>query len=487
MCKQRTTALLACVLLSLAGSSCADKGWNAWYWSEFVADAAEPTTFHKTDDFVIARNLWFHVQRFFAVLDASDVDKYSTHSADIEFSQNIAVGKLPHTNTSLHFRNIQAGTLKGTCLWIDFPFPAFAENMGHWAEVLLPIYSALSEGTWREHAGRAASEVPAGASEAQDAGASEAPLHISAVIFPNLRREQVSGLTWVMDMLRLVLRPGLKAARAMPRVLFFDELEALNATSWLNFERVLMVHSRYSQRDGRSGFAAPQHAQAFRELAYEAANVSMGGPAWEAGVAPPVITYLMAMNHEPVVNSGEVLAALREVGDALGMAVRPYSVTPGAAFPSFVSAMAKTGVLVARHGPLLANAVFLPPGALVLELLPYNWEWHGISEIYLNLTRSVGTLHHFAWKANSSEWVMYLEKEDAKYSHWTAAECSSRYCLEAHARAGMIVDTDTVRRMLLGLLPRALAGESVAELAPRLPWPRGSSSSEGSGLWWDVD
>lgn len=25
------------------------------------------------------------------------------------------------------------------------------------------------------------------------------------------------------------------------------------------------------------------------------------------------------------------------------------------------------------------------------------------------------------------QWVMYLEKEDAKYSHWTAEECSSRW------------------------------------------------------------
>jgi hypothetical protein len=98
-----------------------------------------------------------------------------------------------------------------------------------------------------------------------------------------------------------------------------------------------------------------------------------------------------------------VLAALHEVGDALGMAVRPYSVTPHAAFPSFVASMAKTGVLVARHGPLLANAIFLPPGAVVLELLPYNWEWQGISEVYRNLSASVGSVHHFAWKANSSE------------------------------------------------------------------------------------
>jgi hypothetical protein len=63
---------------------------------------------------------------------------------------------------------------------------------------------------------------------------------------------------------------------------------------------------RYTLPSGRSGFATPQHADAFRRAAYAAANVSLGGPAWEAGVPPPVITYLMAMNHEPVVNNGEV-------------------------------------------------------------------------------------------------------------------------------------------------------------------------------------
>lgn len=115
----------------------------------------------------------------------------------------------------------------------------------------------------------------------------------------------------------------------------------------------------------------------------------------------------------PPATQAQVLTALREVGRSLGLAVRPYSVTPGASFPSFVASMARTGVLVARHGPLLANALFLPPGAVVLELLPYNWEWRGISEIYLNLTRSVGSVHHFAWKANSSEvgrllvWVVH--------------------------------------------------------------------------------
>lgn len=140
------------------------------------------------------------------------------------------------------------------------------------------------------------------------------------------------------------------------------------------------------------------------------------------------------------------------------------------------------------------------------------------------------------------QWVMYLEAEDAKYSHWNAEECSSRwgecvyqsglsalmwymgggglgypipglppvapprpsictglccphglarcpcrYCLEAHARAGMVVDTEAIKALLLDLLPRTLKGASVAELALRYPWPKGSGrDGGGTGLWWDV-
>ena len=43
----------------------------------------------------------------------------------------------------------QVGWLAGNTLVVDFPFPAFPENMGHWAEVLLPIYSQLCTGAWK--------------------------------------------------------------------------------------------------------------------------------------------------------------------------------------------------------------------------------------------------------------------------------------------------------------------------------------------------
>ena len=69
-------------------------------------------------------------------------------------------------------------------------------------------------------------------------------------------------------------------------------------------------------------------------------------------------------------------------------------------------------------------------GAMVLELLPYNWDWRGISEIYVNLTRSIGDVHHFAWRARHPRWALYPSADEERYADWTAEECSSR-CAEA--------------------------------------------------------
>lgn len=71
-----------------------------------------------------------------------------------------------------------------------------------------------------------------------------------------------------------------------------------------------------------------------------------------------------------VTNGAELAEALQDVGRNLGLKVRPYTVTPRAPLASYVAAMARSGVLVARHGPLLANAVFLPPGTP--WILPYR-------------------------------------------------------------------------------------------------------------------
>jgi len=35
-------------------------------------------------------------------------------------------------------------------LLLDYAFPAYPDNMGHWAEAILPIYNVLERGTWQE-------------------------------------------------------------------------------------------------------------------------------------------------------------------------------------------------------------------------------------------------------------------------------------------------------------------------------------------------
>ena len=69
----------------------------------------------------------------------------------------------------------------------------------------------------------------------------------------------------------------------------------------------------------------------------------------------------------------------------------------------------------------------------MVELLPYNWEWKGVSRIYKNITSSVGDIHHFAWRAKHPKWAVYPSQHEARYAEWTAEECVGR-C--AHAGCG---------------------------------------------------
>lgn len=117
---------------------------------------------------------------------------------------------------------------------------------------------------------------------------------------------------------------------------------------------------------------------------------------------------------------------LWKVAAPRGWTVRQFSATATAPFAEQVLTMSRTGLLVSRHGPLLANAMFLPDGAAAYELLPYNWEWHQLSELYRNMTASVGTLHHMAWRPREPRWAAYASPSDAKFGPWNATECNSR-------------------------------------------------------------
>lgn len=437
---------------------------KAWWYGEFPATEVKygSSMVDGHGEYRIYQNFWFHAQRFYALNCLATKDANATPiKADITL--NMMLIEMPVAKAEEFHQHVQTGWWGGNTLLIDFPFPAFPESMGHWAEVLLPVYSALVTGAWKQHV-----QGPS--------------THIDRLLLSNVRRDQLQTFEWLQAMLRISMAPGLPTGIELPQILCYDELETMDTMMWLGMQNVIIVNDRYTHPAGRGGFAAVEHGQQFREDAYQEAHLSQPAP-WKLGGAPRTITLLSAVTGETVVNRDELLNSLEDIATAFDMRVRPYSATSAASFASYVSIMSKTGVLVSRHGPMLANALFLPPGAVVLELLAYNWEWKGISEVYVNVTSSVGDIHHFAWRAKHPRYAQYIDEDEARYAHWTAEECSSRHCVEVHSRAGMIADTSTIHEMLMDVVPAAFRGAAVSEL--KQPWPLAFTATGTTGLWWD--
>ena len=76
---------------------------------------------------------------------------------------------------------MQAFGLEGTSIVIDFPLPAFPQSMGHWTEVMAPIFCMLSSTEWQQ-------------------ATSGAPLR--NLIFANLARADLTVRTNLMQLQR---------------------------------------------------------------------------------------------------------------------------------------------------------------------------------------------------------------------------------------------------------------------------------------------
>ena len=63
--------------------------------------------------------------------------------------------------------------LGGTTVLIDQPYPSFPDNMGHWAEVLVPLYNLLTSARWRR-----------------------SHTHVDNIVFGNLQRSQLDVSPW---------------------------------------------------------------------------------------------------------------------------------------------------------------------------------------------------------------------------------------------------------------------------------------------------
>lgn len=86
-----------------------------------------------------------HNGKFMAV---TPVDVPSNVSCGLSVNQRIL--EVPALDGAQFVDNLQAAWVPGNTLAIDFPFPAFPTNSGHWAELMLPLFSVLQNVTWAQ-------------------------------------------------------------------------------------------------------------------------------------------------------------------------------------------------------------------------------------------------------------------------------------------------------------------------------------------------
>ena len=144
--------------------------------------------------FKLYHNAYWHASKWYAVLPPSEMNNKTLEEG---LSVNTALIRLPVTDPDLFTDNLGMGFLAGTTLLVDFPFPAFPDNNGHWAEIMLPTYSVLANGSWADFVG----------------GRSR---HVDRVLLPNLRKVRGPTLHGVCHVCLGVLRAPLAECPAQP-------------------------------------------------------------------------------------------------------------------------------------------------------------------------------------------------------------------------------------------------------------------------------
>jgi hypothetical protein len=145
---------------------------------------------------------------------------------------------------------LQVCYVPGVTLFLDFPFPAFPDNLGHWAELLLPLYSTLSTKHWQQHL----------------QGDHQ---HINRLLLLNVRQQLLYN--WPKEVLGLALTPALPPwpdpgdssssssssggsrfgwhetlpwERPLPPIVNPVDYEEWSASGWLVFENIVVLQDR---------------------------------------------------------------------------------------------------------------------------------------------------------------------------------------------------------------------------------------------------
>ncbi|KAF8072370.1 ALDH10A8 [Scenedesmus sp. PABB004] len=390
------------------------------------------------------RNLWYNAGRWYALVEGDRA------VAPWRFSKNQEVAPLHVADAGAWAASVRWRAVPGDTLLFDYIFFVHPTAIGHWWEMMAPLYSVLK-----------ASRGAARGRGRGRGGGGDAPFARPAdqVVLLHLQR------THLMEWVRAVMAVGLGVPRGgeLPPILLQTAgdavwqqlvmpLEGVAPDEWVVFDRALIVRDLFT--GGGRSFTSTADARAFRAEVYQAYGLP---PPGRRRRVPRVITFQRKAANRRVTNEAGLLALLARYGR-----VHVVEFNASTSFADQLATMAATGVFVSAHTSNLANAVFLQPGSAVVELIQRHWTWNRIDQSFRDHTTALGDVHHFAWRANRANESTYLSPRDAaRFADWTTAECVTEDCTEASTRVDITVDLPALQALLDSRLPLVFAGASV--------------------------
>ncbi|PRW56929.1 glycosyltransferase family 61 [Chlorella sorokiniana] len=423
----------ACVVPGL------DPKEHKWRWRNGSPRSAADCN----DNYCLYENLWFNNGRFYLLVDGEEGIEPWKLTRNQELN-------IMHVNDARQFvASTPHRVVPGDTLVFDFVFFLHPTAIGHWSEMLFPLFSILR----------------------QERSFARPPTQ-----FLQLHLKRCHMMEWVRANLATALGVGPK--QDLPPIMFQTEvadvgdqmaapLEGIPPDTWVALDRVLVVKDIFT--GGVRTFLDRRDAHLYRKMLY--AQYGLPTPRKRSPL-PRVITFQRKRANRRVVNEPELLKMLGEFGE-----VRVVEFNASTPFKTQLETMASTSVLVSVHTSNLANAQFLQPGSAVFEIIQRNWFWHGLDRSFQVQTEMMGDIHHYAWRATGANETRYIEPRDqARFGDWEPLQCNTEECVEAHTNVDVIVDIAAFRALLADRLPLVFAGWPVEAAA--LPWPEQEGAAE---------
>lgn len=379
--------------------------------------------------------LWYNNGRWYLLVDGpKPVDSW-------KMTRNQELNVL-HVKSAKDFvANTDVRVVKGDTLVFDFVYFLHPTAIGHWCEMLFPLYSILRK-------------------EASFARP------VAQVVMLHLKRSHL--LEWVRSVVAVTLGgrldqdlPPFIMQREQPDIITqtISPLEGFAAHEWVVFERALVVRDIFT--GGGRVFHSTSDAQDFRRDLYRQYDL----PPPVAAPVPRKILYQRKRANRRILNEEKFLEVLRRFGE-----VKVAEFNETTSFRDQLVAVTSAGVYISAHTSNLANSPFVRPGAAVVEIIQRNWMYHGLDQSFQVQTQTMGDIHHFAWRAQLRNQTVYIVPRDGeRFGSWNKAQCLTEDCIEGHTNVDIVINLDELGALLAGRLPLVFSGASVKDAS--IPWP----------------